>query len=325
METAQTAPAGAALTLNALCEAYLADRRNPFAERRCLHPESLRTHLVAVRALWGEMTVEDFGAGSKQRVKAQVAEWRAAGLSPFTVRKRISILRTVFRFAIEEELISRALEPVMKLPPNGAPRERFVDDVHELPRLLAAADAIKTPDHVRLLIEILLRTGQRRGCVLSLRWAHVDFERRVIRFRDTQAAEERSKKRRGDKPMNDDLLALMKRAYEARDEDCEYVISWRGKRVVNPYHALRKVYERAGLAGLRTHDLRRSSATYVNTALDGNLQAAANHINDTIATAQKHYVQEQVSIHVPAIEAVSSVMARARAEGFAPPQTKMAN
>lgn len=312
MQNAETAAEAASPLLSELMDAYLADRRNPHAERKCKHPESLACHLKVTRELWGAMTVGEFRVGSKARVKAKCAEWRAAGLSAHTVRKRVSMLKTVFKFAIDEELIERADEPVIKLPPNGAPRERFVDDTNELPALLRAADEIKTPDHIRLLLEILLRTGQRRGCVLDLKWEHVDFERRVIRFRDTEAADDRSKKRRGNKPMDDALYAIMQRAYEARDEDCDHVITWRGKRVKCPYTGMKALYRRAGLSDLRTHDMRRSSATYVNTETNGDLQAAANHINDTVATAKKHYVQEDVRIHAPAMEAVSGVLARAR-------------
>src|SRR5262245_7104530 len=137
-------------TINALIDAYLADRRNPHADRRCKHPEALAVHLKVARALWGEMAIDDFRIGSKARVRAACQEWRGGGLSPFTVRKRVSILKTVFRFAVDEERIERGQEPVIKLPPNGAPRERFVDDASELPALLRAADASRTPDHIRL-------------------------------------------------------------------------------------------------------------------------------------------------------------------------------
>lgn len=299
-------------TVADLMDAYLADRRNPHSERPCKHPESLACHLKVTRELWGHMTAKEFENGSKQRVKAKVIEWRAEGLSAHTVRKRVSILKTVFRFAVEEELIKRKHEPVIKLPPNGAPRERYIDEARELPLLLKAADEIKTPDHIRLLLEILLRTGQRRGCVLDLKWEHVDFEQRVIRFRDTEAPDQRSKKRRGNKPMDPALFEIMQRAYEARDEDCDYVISWRGKKVRCPYTGMRALYKRAGLENVRTHDMRRSSATYVNTETKGDLQAAANHINDTVQTAAKHYVQHNVAVDMPAIEAVSSVLERAR-------------
>lgn len=312
MQNAPAAEAARVLTVSDLIDAYLADRHDPFSERPCKHPQSLSYHLKVSVALWGAMPVVEFTHGSKARVRAACQDWREAGLSPFTIRKRVSILKTVFRFAVEEETIARGDEPIIKLPPNGQPRERFVDAERELPALLKAADEMKTPDHLRLLIELALRTGQRRGAILALDWRHIDFERRVIRFRDTEAANARSKKRRGDKPMDDALFALLQRAYEARDESCEAVISWRGKRVSNPYHGLVAVYQRAGLAGLRTHDLRRSSATYVHNETDGDLSAAARHIVDTEATARKHYVQESPHVHLGAINAVAGVLERAR-------------
>lgn len=301
----------AGLTINELCDAYLLDRRNPHADRRCKHPQSLATHLRPARSAWGDMKVKEFADGSRMRVKAKVVEWREAKLNAHTIRKRISVLKTVFRFAVANELIKRRNEPVIELPPGGLARERHLNE-DELARLLKAADHPSTPNHILLLIEILLRTGVRRGAALDLRWEHVDFDTGVIRFRDTEAAHERSKKRRGNKPMDPELEAIMRRAYEARDS--EYVISWRGARVVNPYHALKRLYERAGLGDLRTHDLRRSSATYVHRETDGDLTAAANHIVDTEATARKHYVVESPKIHLRAMQAVSNVMERARGE-----------
>jgi integrase len=301
------------LTVDALCAAYLKDRANPHAERVCKNPKSLAYHLKASRALWGDMAVRDFAEGSRARVKAQCQVWRGEGLSPYTVRKRVSLLKTVFRFAVNEEIIQRAEEPVILLPVNGAARERFLDEETELPLLLAAIDDVRTPDHLRLLLQLALRTGQRRGAILALRWEHIDFERRVIRFRDTEAAAERSKKRRGNKPMDDELYDLLRRAREASEEGCDFVIQWRGAQVRNPYHGLKAVYDRAGLKNVRTHDMRRSSATYVHTETQGDLTAAANHIVDTEQTARRHYVQEDPRVHMPAITAVSSVMARAKA------------
>lgn len=48
-------------TVGDLMDAYLADRRDPHAERRCKHPEGLASCLVASRELWGAMTIKEFG------------------------------------------------------------------------------------------------------------------------------------------------------------------------------------------------------------------------------------------------------------------------
>lgn len=303
--------APAPLTLDDLCRAYLKDRRNPFAERRCKHPGSLEVHLKATRALWGAMTVSEFALGSKSRVKSVTTEWREAGLSPHTVRKRISILRTVFRFAIEEELIDRAQEPVFKLPAQGAPRERYVDPVKELPALLKAADHPSTPAHIRLCLHLSLRTGQRQGAIRDLRWEHVDFDARVIRFRDTEAPDERSKKRRTDIPMDDGLSGLLALAKEAAETD--FVLEWRGKSAGNTYHGMKALYARAGLSALHRHDLRRTAATLAHRGTDGDMRAAANFIGDTEQMAEKHYVQASAETRLRPVAAISDVLSRARA------------
>lgn len=301
-------------TVDEICEKYLDDRRNPFADRPCKHADSLACHLKAPRALWGAMKIKEFRDGSRQRVKTQCEEWRRLGLSPHTIRKRIAILKTAFKFAVDEEIIKRGHMPVMKLPPNGAPRERVVDVQTELGPLLRELDRSKTPPHIRTLGHILLRTGVRRGAALSLKWEHIDFDKREIRFRDTEAASERSKKRRGNKPMTDALFDVLQVAYEEREPGCDWVIQRNGKRVKNPYSALKALYRRAGLEDLWTHDLRRSSATYVHNETNGDLSAAAAHIVDTEATARKHYVQENVSVHMPSMLAVDAVLERATAK-----------
>lgn len=312
MPDAPAAEAARVLTVADLMDAYLADRRNPFAERPCKTPTSLDYHLRATRALWGAMPVSLFAQGSKQRVKAKCQEWRAAGASPYTVRKRISILKTVFRFAIDEELITRADEPVIKLPPNGAPRERFVDPKTELVALLAAADHSATPFHIRLNFHVSLRTGQRQGAIRALQWSkHIDFENRVILFRETEAVQDRSKKRRTNIPMDDQLLALLRDAKERADTD--WVLEWRGKQVSNCYHGMKALYRRAGVHNLRLHDLRRTAATYVHRGTQGDMKAAASFIGDTEQIAQKHYVRQSPETLLRPVSAIADVMAEAHA------------
>jgi integrase len=297
-------------TVNELCEAYLTDRRNPYAERKCKDPEGLASHLKPTRKLWGGMAIEEFRQGSRARVKAKCDEWRAEGLSPFTIRKRVSILKTVFKFAREEDLIDRGQEPTIKLPKNGAPRERFVDPIRELPALLKAADRPATPAHIRLCLHLSLRTGQRQGAIADLTWDLVDFEARVIRFRDTEAAHERSQKKRTDIPMDDALCALLLEAKEAAETP--WVLEWRGKRAKQTYHGMMALYKRAGITGLHRHDLRRTAATLVHRGLEGDLKAAASFIGDTEKMAEKHYVKTSHETLLRPVEAIASVIARAQ-------------
>jgi integrase len=298
----------ALLTVNDVCELYLADRHNKFAERPCKNPRALISHLKAARDCWGAMSVAEFSLGSKARTKAKAQEWRAEGLSPWTVRKRIATLKTAFAFAVEEEVLERV--PVFKLPPSGLARERFVDPVKELPALLKAADHPKTPAHTRLCFHMSLRTGQRQGAIAALKWAMVDFDARVIRFRDTEAPNERSKKRRTDMPMDDALYALLIEAKENAETD--WVLEFRGRRAGNTYHSMIQLYKRAGISGLHRHDLRRTAATLAHRGTDGDIKAAASFIGDTETIASKHYVQDSAESRLRPVTAISEVLARAR-------------
>lgn len=291
-------------------EAYMKDRRNPFAERPCKGWRSLEFHFVEALKIWGDMPVVAFKERSKARVKAQVEEWRRSGLSAGTCRKRVSQLKTAFKFCVDEELLPTELMPVIKLPPQGAPRERFLDPVKELPALLRAADMPDTPAHIKLCLHLSLRTGQRQSAIRDLKWSNVDFENRVIRYRDTEAPDERSKKRRTDMPMCDDLYAMLIEAKE--NSESEYVLEWRSKKVASTYSGMISLYERAGITGLSRHDLRRTAATLAFRA--SGMKGAANFIGDTEEMAAKHYAQVSHEDRMAPVVAISDVLAQARAK-----------
>jgi integrase len=74
-------------------------------------------------------------------------------------------------------------------PYRGRPRERFLTDAE----VTAIADALAALEQDAALpavagaaIRLLLLTGCRRNEILTLRWAHVDFERRCLRLPDSK-------------------------------------------------------------------------------------------------------------------------------------------
>lgn len=294
-------------TVNDVIDEYLKEKNNKHADRVCKHPDSLAYTLKIVRDCWGGMTVVDFNIKSKARAKAKVEEWREAGVKTATCRKRIAVLKTAFRYCVDEELIPKDMMPLLKLPPQGPPRERVLDD-KEIIALLAELDKPRTPRHVRLYIHLSLRTGQRQGAILALRYSeHIDFEKKVIRFRDTEAADQRSKKRRTDIPMDAFLLDLLTRAHE--DSDCDAVIAFNDKPVRSILVGVKAAYRRAGItANLTCHDLRRSAATLVHRAMGGDLKAAASFIGDTEAVAARHYVQDGAETRLPQVEAIARML-----------------
>lgn len=299
---------GGTLTVNEVLDAYLKEKFNDCAERVCQHPQAIKYAMVALRAAWGTMTVREFCIGSKARCKAKSEEWRRAEVGAIgigTCRKRLSILKTAFKYCVEEEILGKALMPTIKLPAGSPARERVLS-LEEIAALLRACDLPSTERHLHDYVHLALRTGQRQGAILALRFSeHIDFERKVIRFRDTQARTERSKKRRTDIPMDDALYALLQTIKERAD--CDAVISFRDKPVKNIWGALKRLYDKAGIVGAHAHDLRRTAATLV-----GDLKQAAAFIGDTEAVAQRHYYHPPVEDRLPQVQSISKLLADAK-------------
>lgn len=304
--------------VGAIFDAYIADRSSALAYKRCKHPRALVISLMKARELWGKMPIDEFRVGSKPRVKAAVQSWLAPSpesgqkaVSLGTVRKRCTIMRAAFSFAVSEELIERGQEPVFELPPNPPPRERYVDQKEELPRLLKELD--RAPFHLRLAGLLMFITGQRIGAILALEWEHVDFDKRIIFFRDTEAAADRSKKRRVNQPMDDELFEILTQAKERAT--CARVVEWNGRGCKTVFPGFKRLLRRAGLGDVRLHDLRRSSATYVHAGTGGSDEAAASHIGDSVEMARKVYIQEDPKVRLPGIEASSKALREARKAG----------
>ena len=299
-------------TVNEILDEYLRAKRDPNAYRPCKTSEDIALHLKSARAVWGTWRIEDFRRGSKLRVENQVSLWRAGedGVCFATCRKRLTLFRAAFNHSVSYELIERGQVPVFDLPPNSPPRARYIDPEKELGRLLDEADDPRTPFHIRGALWVLLITGVRCGALLALKWSNVNFEKRVVAFRDTEAAHERTKKRRIDQPMSDALYKVLIELKERATS--EYVIEWRGKGVKTVYPAMKKLFARAGIPDVRVHDIRRTSATLVYRGLGGDVQKAANHIGDSTKVAESVYIRKQVEDNLAGVEAATASILDAR-------------
>jgi integrase/recombinase XerD len=100
---------------------------------------------------------------SAERVEAYVASLAARGLSPATVRRRISALKQFFRFLMQENV--RADDPTARLdPPKRARSLPKTLSVEEIERLIAAAERPRD----KAIIELLYGAGLRVSELVSL-------------------------------------------------------------------------------------------------------------------------------------------------------------
>jgi integrase len=178
-----------------------------------------------------------------------------------TAARSLAVLGAMLQFALGRKLIPS--NPAKGVPLlKGEKKERFLSET-EVAKL---ADALSAMEAERRLsatavaaVRLLMLTGCRKTEVLSLRWEWVDFERGCLRLPDSKTGAK--------------VVPLAASAMELLSElprNAAYVLP--AARGVIHYTGLQKDWERvrvrAGLPGLRLHDLRHSFASFA--VADGN-------------------------------------------------------
>jgi integrase len=172
-----------------------------------------------------------------------------------TAARSLAVLGAMLQFAVNRKLIPT--NPAKGVPLlKAAPKDRFLSEAE----VAALADTITTmEDEVALsraaaaAIRLLLLTGCRKGEILSLRWEWVDFGRGCLRLPDSKTGAKTV-------PVASAALELL----AGLPHRSGFVLpAGKGQ---GHYTGLQKdwerVRERAGLAGVRVHDLRHSFASF---------------------------------------------------------------
>ena len=99
---------------------------------------------------------------------------RGGERAPSTVNRELELLSKVFSLAIDQGLsISNPCRKVKRFREDNE-RNRYLSDQEEA-RLLSVLTGPRAD--LRPVVILAIHTGMRRGELLSLRWANVDFER----------------------------------------------------------------------------------------------------------------------------------------------------
>lgn len=165
-------------------------------------------------------------------------------IRPTTINRELSCLRRLFSLAVQwGKAESNPVRGVKFFPEDGQ-CERVLSP-EEIERLLTACTA-----HSRPFVLLALNTGMRRGEILGLTWDRVDLAGGVLTLTHTKNGKVRRV------PMN----ALVRETLRTMPRSGPYVFG--GAR---PYGAIKTGWlaacRRAGLSGVRFHDLRHTAAT----------------------------------------------------------------
>ncbi|HUU84983.1 MAG TPA: site-specific integrase [Phycisphaerae bacterium] len=250
----------------------MADGKNPAQARRAARVEptlgDLWEHFrtTHAEAKLSPRTVE----GHKAQWKAHLKPWVGRRLSavtqgdvaklhaksgPYMANRVLSLIGTMYARA--GELGWKGNNPakgIKRFPERE--RERFLQG-DELPRFFKAL-AEEPSDTMRDFFALALLTGARRSNVAAMRWEEIDLDARTWKIPNTKSGE----------PVTIPLLPLavdvLRARLEARKGEGEWVFPSRSKtgRLVAPDGAWRELLKRAGLTGLRLHDLRRTLGSW---------------------------------------------------------------
>src|SRR5262249_5238136 len=134
-------------------------------------------------------------------------------------------------------------------------RDRFLQS-DELPRFFAALDA-EPNEHYRHLFLVALLTGVRRGNVLAMRWDQLHLDAATWTLPETKNGH----------PVTVVLVSEVVEILRERQARCgasPWVFPGRGKsgHLEEVKSAWQRILDRAGIADLRIHDLRRTLGSW---------------------------------------------------------------
>jgi integrase len=282
---AAQARAPALTNINGLIDHYLQERAEAGVKRLSAMAQALDN----IRVHFGPLAPD---AITPAYVRRYIADRRAeprrdgrpGAVSDRTISIGLAYLRAALKLAERDQIIASA--PHITLPRGAGIKARTRSLTRdEVRALIIATRHADTAPHIRLFVVLALATAQRGIAIRDLLWRDVDFERGVIYFSRSDPRPS-ANKRRADLPMTDGLRCMLAQAREIARSD--YVIEWDGKPVASLKTGMRALWRRAGIAGVRTHDLRRTAATLAVEAGASFAEVAAL-LRDSEQITQAHY------------------------------------
>ncbi len=243
--------ARAAETVEELCRRFL-DQYAP-GRKKARSIENDR-HVVdrLINPALGKRKVADVTRADVQRLHVTL------GKAPYMANRTLALLSRLMTLAEKWGLRPDGSNPcrhVERFPEKK--RERFLAsaELAKLGEVLAAVEHENVEwSSVVPAIRLLLFTGARLSEILTLRWEHVDLERGCLNLPDSKT---------GAKTVHLNPPALKVLSEIEREEGTPWVI--RGRRenahLIDLEHPWQRIRKRAGLKGVRIHDLRHTFAS----------------------------------------------------------------
>jgi integrase len=174
--------------------------------------------------------------------------------APGTVKKFLQALSGLYAMGNDLGWVKGSPEKDVKRPTEPRARVRYLAD-DELTTLLKEVRRCANPA-LPVIVMLALCTGARRGELLNLKWADVDFARRRVYLMQTKTDKPRAAH------LIDQALASLKTYAEAVAQKT-YVFESKDGRPLNISRTWQRIIKRAKLDDFHFHDLRHSAASFL--------------------------------------------------------------
>lgn len=250
---ARQRPGRRADTVMALCERYMEDHAIPNKRPRSAK-EDKRLIDGRILPILGGVRLASLGVAEVRFLHESL---RA---TPYEANRTLALLRKMLNLAEDWGLRAKNSNPckgVEPFPEQARARRLGAEELSRLGGVLKEAEA-KGREDVTVLacLKLLLLTGGRVSEVLGLKWDQIDWDAAAVRF-DDPAGRQQSRR----VPLGKAALSVLSDLPYVSDyvlpavTDMEQPLS-----VSTLEHAWRRLRDRAGLAGVRLHDLRHTFA-----------------------------------------------------------------
>ena len=301
---AEKAKVRSAVTVNEVFDAYLVSER--FGQKaettRSVDVGRIKRHLRPLlgSAFVGNLTAEDIRrsfSAIRDGKTAVTVKTGKRGLARVrggenAARDSIRLLRAIFNWAIAETLITSNPAVTIELG-SGNTRDTILESPEDYKRLFETLDTMENEKRIRQpvadAIRVIALTGARRGEIATLKWAHVDLAKGLIKLPPAAHKTGRKTGRPRMIGLPAPAQALIARQPVGKDEDYVFAPS-RGEGPVQLSKPWRKIRVEAALPeGIGLHGLRHSLASHM--AMQG---ASAAEIMTTLGHAQLSTAQRYV-------------------------------
>jgi integrase len=164
---------------------------------------------------------------------------KARGVKDGTIIRELKALISAINWAYQNKRLSLPVPVWLPRKPEG--RKRWLTKSEE-DRLLRA---VRHDEYLKLFILLSIYGGGRKVAVLELRWPQINFDEGIVDFK--KPGEEKTNKGKPTNHVPPILMRHLRKAYERRDSDVGYVITYHGKPIKDVKKSFANAVKKAGL------------------------------------------------------------------------------